>query len=373
MRIGIDCRMWNESGIGRYIRGLVRELSVLDKSNSYVLFGKVSDLKRETLGDNFEIVEADFGWYGLREQVVFPKLLGKSQLDLVHFPHFNVPVLFKGDFVVTIHDLLHQKYGMRRSSTRDALTYGLKKIGYGKVFGYAVGKAKKILVPSQFVKKDLEQFWKVDQEKIVVTTEGVDESFLKLAETTSREKVNNTLKRLGVGENYLFYVGNVHPHKNIEGLIAGFVKLRAKYPDLELVLAGKENFFWRRILKEAANVFGVRYLGYISDGELVCLLKGAKMLVEPSFEEGFGLPLLEAFACRCPVVSSLGGSLKEVGGGAAAYFDPKSLDQMVEVVERVLTDVSVAASMRKGGAERVKLYSWRKMAQQTLDVYKSVI
>ena len=114
MRIAIDGRLINESGIGRYIRNLLDNLAILDKENKYFILLKKRDLEKFNWGKNFEKVEADFGWYSATEQIKLPQILNKLNLDLTHFPHFNVPLLFRGKFIVTIHDLIHQHFAMKR-------------------------------------------------------------------------------------------------------------------------------------------------------------------------------------------------------------------------------------------------------------------
>lgn len=360
MKICIDARIYQESGVGRYIRNLVEELQKLDEKNKYFLLLLKKDY--DTLlyhNNNFSKVLAGFSWYGVKEQLKLPSLLASLKPDLVHFPHFNVPIFYQGRFVVTIHDLIHQHFAMKRATTLDPLTYKIKSIGYKKVFRNAIKNSVKILVPSNFVKNQLMEEWNMDGEKIIVTPEAVDEKILKI----SSQKLST---------NYIFYVGNAHPHKNVEGLIKAFLKLKENYPDLKLILAGHDHYFWQRIKKEFRDD-GIIYKGYVSDGELVALYKNALCFVMPSFEEGFGIPLLEAMACGCPVVSSNAGSLPEVGGDAAIYFNPHDIDDMVEKISKVLNDENLRKDLIIKGEKRFKKFSWERLAKQTLEVYSKCV
>lgn len=363
MRIGIDCRMWDESGIGRYLRNLVLNLAKMDRENSYFLFilRKNKDIR---LLDNFIKVEVDFGWYGASEQIKFPKIIKSYNLDLMHFPHFNIPFLYKGKFVVTIHDLIHQHHSTNRSSTLNPVFYRIKKLGYSKVFQQALIKSQKIITPSNFVKDQLVKEWGVSADKIKVTYEGVDEGLLNF----STKSLGNPLRFNGP---YLFYIGNAHPHKNLNKFINVFKKINQKYPHLKLVLSGKKNYFWERILKEIKGDDNVIYTDYVTDKDAVGLYKNALIFVMPSMEEGFGIPILEAMACGCPVTSSNAGSLKEVGGDAALYFNPKDESDMEEKIIKVLEDKKLRAELIKKGEKRVKDFSWEKTARQTLEVYKN--
>lgn len=361
MRIAIDARMYRESGIGRYIRNLLTQLQKLDFENEYFILLAKKDFENLEFRDNFKKVLANFRWYGLSEQIKMPKILHNLKADLVHFPHFNAPLLYQGKFIVTIHDLIHQHFQMRRATTHDPLIYNLKQWGYKKVFKNAINKSSKILVPSNYVKKMLINEWGMDSEKIVVTPEAVDDKLLTIIGKTSQVK-----------SPYIFYVGNAHPHKNVEGLIKAFLKLKEKYYDLKLVLSGHDHYFWQRIKKENQQE-GIVYTGYVDDEELVALYKNASCFVMPSFEEGFGIPLLEAFACGCPVVASDAGSLKEVGGDACIYFDPKNEKEMIGKISLLLDNENLRKDLIEKGKKRVKIFSWEKLAKQTLEVYQKCV
>ncbi len=371
MRIAIDGRLINESGIGRYIRNLLENLSEIDHKNEYFILLKPKDIEKFNFGDNFQKVEADFNWYSVTEQAKMPRLIESLNIDLAHFPHFNVPVFYKGKFVVTIHDLIHQHFKMKRATTLDPLTYKVKQFGYNKVFSFAVNKSSEILVPSQFVKSQLQKEWKVDSKKICVTTEGVDDSLLKLRDKRVKNIQNKLLEKINVKKPYIFYVGNAHPHKNVEALIKSFKNLKEDFPDLKLVLAGADHYFWRRI-KMAFTGEDIIYTGFVTDEVLAILFANAKAFAMPSLEEGFGIPVLESFACGCPVICSDIGSLKEVGGDACIYFDPKDSSDMTEKIKKVLKDEKLRKSMILKGEKRVKDFSWRKLAEETLQVYLSL-
>lgn len=357
MKIAIDARMYQQSGIGRYIRNLIEQLQKLDKQNEYLILLSKKDYDNLKFGQNFKKVLADIKWYGAAEQIKIPKILHKLNPDLVHFPHFNVPFLYQGKYIVTIHDLIHQHFQMRRSTRHDPFTYKIKQLGYKTIFKNAVLKAAKILVPSNYVKNLLVKEWRMEEKKIVVTPEAVDDKILTVVSKMS------TIK-----SPYLFYVGNAHPHKNVEGLIRAFLKLKQIHKSLKLVLSGGDHYFWQRVKKEFPDK-DIIYTGFVTDEELVSLYKNAEAFVMPSFEEGFGIPLLEAMAVGCPVVSSNAGSLSEVGGAAALYFDPKNQADMVSKISKVLDSENLRKDLIKKGQKRVKNFSWEKLAKQTLEVY----
>lgn len=370
MRIGIDARFWDESGIGRYLRNLIKNLSDIDKENEYIIFllNKNLDIN---LPSNFKKIEANFKWYGIDEQIKFPRLLNKYKVDLMHFPHFNVPLFYRGKFVVTIHDLIHQHFDMSRSTTLNPLVHSFKKMGYKKVFSSAINKSQKIITPSEYTKSLLNKEYLINPDKIFVTPEGVDDYILELIKSYKDEDFRYVNNKFNINSKYLFYVGNAHPHKNIERLIEVFNQINQEIPDIKLVLSGKNNYFWERVLKTTDNK-NVIFTGFITDEEMVSLYKNAEAFIMPSLEEGFGIPILEAFACGTPVVSSDAGSLEEVGGNAALFFNPNDALDMKAQILKVLNGKDLKLDLIKKGKERVKEFSWKKMAIKTVDLYNSI-
>lgn len=369
MRIGIDARLHNESGVGRYIRNLLLELGKLDKKNEYFVF-----LRRKYLGSlefekNFHPVEADFGWYGLEEQLKFPLLLYKYKLDLVHFPHFNVPLLYLKKFIVTIHDLIHQHSNMQRATTHGPIIFFFKKLGYKIAFKHALACSEQIITVSNFVKEQLIQECRVNRSKISVTYEAADDIFVSLSNRILKPDFKKVLQKFGITKNFIFYTGNAHPHKNVEGLIKCFLHLLQSH-NIQLVLSGSDHYFWKNV-REKYKHKNIVYTGFVSDNDLVMLYRAAKVYVVPSFEEGFGIPILEAMACGCPVVSSNAGSLPEVGGNACIYFNPKDPSDMAGKIALVLDDRDLRKELIVKGGKRYKTFSWGELARQTLKVYRS--
>ncbi len=370
MKIGIDGRMWDESGIGRYLRNLVGKLGKLDTKNEYFIFLLKKNIEID-FPKKFNKIEADFKWYGITEQIKFPRVIAEQKLDLMHFPHFNVPILYNRKFIVTIHDLIHQHFDLQKSSTHSIIFQQIKKFGYDKAFKHAVKKSQTILTPSDFVKHQIQTECYIPQEKIVVTPEGVEDNLLTIADKLREVDIRQVLNKFNINNMYLFYIGNAHPHKNLERLINVFSEIQKKYPSLQMVLSGKNSYFWARVLKQSLD--GVIYTGFITDIEMVALYKNALCFVMPSLEEGFGIPVLEAMALGTPVVSSNGGSLKEVGGDSAIYFDPSNEADMIKQISRVIGAGELRKELVQKGFKRVKDFSWEKMAKETLEVYESAL
>jgi glycosyltransferase involved in cell wall biosynthesis len=227
-KIGIDARFWSESGVGRYLRNLVFELAKIDQENTYYIFLLKKNLG-QNLPENFIQIEAEYKWYGFAEQFGFLKLLNKHDLDLMHFPHFNHPVFYKKKYVVTIHDLIHQHFQMKRVSTHGSMVYKIKHLAYDFALKRALKKSRHIITVSEYVKKELVEKLNVNRNKISVTYEAAEENIIELTKMINKTEISKTLKKFNINPPFIFYVGNAHPHKNVEGLIKTFLKLRKNY------------------------------------------------------------------------------------------------------------------------------------------------
>lgn len=372
MRIGIDARFYGPigKGLGRYTQKLIENLEKIDRENQYFIFLKKENFDDyESKNENFQKVLADFRWYTFEEQIKMPFLLRKYKLDLVHFPHFNVPILYFGKFFVTIHDLILLRFPTIRSSTLSPLKYRLKFLAYRMTISSAIYRAKKIIAVSNFTKEDiLEKYPKIKKEKISVTYEACDDFCF-----FNPKKYEELSLAYGIIKPYILYVGNVYPHKNPERLVYAMKDLKSKIPELNLVFVGGEDYFYRRLkeLVKKEELTNVIFSGFIPDYDLDAVFRNAFAYIRPSLHEGFELPGLEAMARGVPVIVSDYGCSREILGDSAHYFNGKSVSDIVRAIETVLKDKEVREELIERGYERVKKYSWKKMAKITLELYKN--
>lgn len=383
-RIGIDARFYGPvgKGLGRYTQEVVDNIIKLDTVNEYVIF-LTKDNFDEFKCDGVRVkkILADVRWYGFKEQLLMPGIIAKERVDLMHFPHFNVPWFYWGKFVVTVHDLILIKYPTVRATTLSPWLYWLKNLAYRITIWLAVWRAKKIITVSEFTKKDLVKYFGINKNKITVTYEGVA-NLAKGRETLfdlSDDKAE--LLRYNIDKPFLLYVGNVYPHKNLERLLEVFAQLyQTEDKNLQLVLVGKDDYFYKRLLARATalNLWQPRgfspvvFTGFVADEQLEVLFKRARAYVFPSLYEGFGLPPLEAMAKNCPVVSSNRSSLPEILGQAAVYFNPEDKIDMFNKIKAVIDGKSLREHLQQLGLEQVKKYSWWECARKTLEVYKEI-
>lgn len=360
------------AGIGRYVLNLVNELEKKKLENDfYILLRKEEFNNLNFKNPKIKKVKADIAHYGFKEQIVLPFLLARLKPDLVHFPHFNVCLLWFGRYVVTIHDLIKHESKGKKTTTRLKIFYWFKFLAYKLLVFSSIKRAKKIIVPSDYWKKKLAKDYSLSKEKIITTYEGAGE-FLKKHKKDSSGLI---LKKFKIDRAFVVYTGNLYPHKNIERLVKA-VELINKEKDLLLVIVCGRNVFWQRfkswLAKEKLGSF-VELLGFVEDKDLFSLYQKAKAFVFPSLLEGFGLPPLEAMAAGLPVVSSNATCLPEIYGNAAYYFNPLSVFDMAKSIEKIAFDKKIQEELKRKGAKQVKLYSWEKMAKETLRVYKEAL
>ncbi|MCD6109992.1 glycosyltransferase family 4 protein [bacterium] len=373
MKIGIDCRIYSSkfTGIGRYVYELIHRIAKLDKINTYVLFFNNPEfIKENDLPENFKKILIDAPIYSLKEQTVFLKTLNKEKLDLMHFTHFNAPIFYNKPSIVTIHDLTLSFYPGKKNRSL------LKRIGYNLTLKTVVKKAKKVITISQNSKQDLIKILKTPEEKIKVIYQGVGEEFKVINDQT---RIDKTLLKYNLKNPFLLYTGVWRSHKNVPRLIEAFHKIRTnfKVQNLKLAITGKEDPFYPEItntantLNEKENII---FTGLVNEDELIDLYNAADIYVFPSLYEGFGLPPLEAMACKTPVAVSQVSSIPEIcGKGNSVFFNPESADDIAQRVYALYKNKNLQAQLIKNGEERVKQFTWRSMAENTFNVYKSCL
>ena len=422
MRVGIDARFWGQAGPGRYVKNLVLALEKVDPENEYVVFLNLKGLKDyRPLGANFRKVRADIPWYSFAEQIELPLIFAREKLDLLHVPHYNIPIFYPGRIAITIHDLTIHRFSTARATTRWLPIYRLKRLAYYLVFFLAIKRAKIIFVPTEFVRKDLLEVYPwLSPEKILVTYEGAGKDLVDGKTRPSGKDGSFLSSEYGIRKPYLLYVGSMYPHKNLERLIEAFGLLAEEYEDLSLVLVGKRDFFQERLREKVrekgsfpqtptdvalSGVGPVRVQpslavgnglprpvgeprglnpferivfpafndpnGYVPDCDLAVIYRNALLFVFPSLSEGFGLPPLEAMSFGIPVAASRATCIPEVCGEAALYFNPEDTEDIARKMKSLISNPALRRDLIQKGFENLKRFSWEKTARGTLEGYKS--
>ena len=338
VQLAVDYRMHRSSGIGVYLRHIVRNL-IDDHGDSL----------RLTLLGGAPVEGASFRGFSspifsVAEQLRFPFVV-PGHADVLWSPNYNAPFVSRGKLVVTVHDVCHLAHP---EFFRSRL-----KAEYARVsFRNVARRAAAVICPSEFTAMEIERLVGIPRSRMTVIHSGLDRSWSAIRPGARPHDAP-----------YLLYVGNVKPHKNLSRLLSAFSALAARIPHSLVIVGRKEGLgTLDHDAMEIARRFGDRVVvtGEVSDDRLQAYYAHADLLVFPSLYEGFGFPPLEAMAAGVPVAASRAASIPEVCGDGAAYFDPTSVDEMSAVIERVLGDQALRLQLRERGRQRVDKFSWQQ-------------
>lgn len=370
MKILLDGRLYGleNAGLGRYLVNLVDQISKLDKSDEFVILLRKKYFNLLEFPKNWKKVLADFRHYSIKEQFEIPAIIRKQNPDLVHFPHFNVPLFCPKPFVVTIHDMLMHSQSGIEASTLNPFIYFFKRLGYKLIFRHAVLKSVRIIVPSETVKNEVSGFYRVNKNKITVTYEGSDPSI------KSEVSFDSLAKKFKINKPYFLYVGNAYPHKNLRLLVKAIVHLNELLKEkANLVIVSSRNVFLARLQKLVSQIKSDKYvkiLGHLEDNQLGTLYKNSEGFVFPSLSEGFGLPGLEAINSGTLLLVSDIPVFREVYPPNTFFFNPHDAFSIASGMKLVLeTGENKRLDIIRNSQDFIKRYSWAKMARETIDTY----
>lgn len=299
-----------------------------------------------------------------------------KNVDIVHYPYFEpffltLPVFSKNKKIVTVHDLTplvfpsHFKPGIRGN-----LKWQVQKL--------ALKNAKAIITDSESSKRDVIKYAGINSEKIKVVYLAAGEEFKVIQ--NSEFRIQNLRKKYSLPEKFILYVGDATWNKNLPRLIEAVSQINTPLVMVGKALIDKEidtqnrwNKDLVRVQEVASQNKNIFRLGFVSSKDLVALYNAATLFVMPSVYEGFGLPILEAMSCGCPVVASRGGSLAEVMGEAGKYVDPYDVESIAKGISEVLNSSDLQKDLSQKGIIQAKKFTWRKTADETMGVYKSLI
>jgi glycosyltransferase involved in cell wall biosynthesis len=372
MKVGIDGRAakwYRGTGIGTYTYQLISSLNEIDKINEYMLFMPESSNCDISFNRNFQIRNISEGnksnfW----DEVNIPNILMDKDIELYHVPQNGVglPVDKNCPFVITLHDVI--PYKMPETVGETFLRI------FNEEMPHIVSRCDGIITVSEFSKEDIAKAFNFPKEKIFVTHLAAENIYRPLDKKECSDLINS---RYGIDGDYILYVGGFSPRKNIVGLIEAFSKLKAKYKkDIKLVIAGKQGKSYS-IYKKRTQDLGVEdsviFPGFIEIEHLPHLYNASKLLVYPSFYEGFGLPPVEAMACGTPVITSNVTSIPEVLGDSAIFINPYDDDALCSSMYNVLSNAELSEHLTIKGLVRSSELSWNKTARDTLIAYSKII
>ena len=365
MRIGFDARAVPlRGGIGTYSSNILQQFA--DAGVEVVVFCEEEAKNTIPLADSFTFVSAHADPSGAAGRKSFRTQVRDSGVDLLHVPSPFAPTPCAVPLVSTIHDIAPFLYPT-------TLPFRMR-VRYKRQFRRTVEEARRIITVSRITYSALGVYAGVDQTKARVIHNGVSDSFKPV---TDAKVLAAARSRHSLPDRYVFWVGDFRPEKNLAFLIQAWARLRERSDDLPvLVLAGRQRGEYRSIQEEVRKhglEDAVLFSGFIPDDDLPAVYSAASVFVFPSLYEGFGLPPLEAMACGTPCVVSNSSSLPEVTGTAALLFNPTSKEGFVECMQRVLTEPKMTETLREAGLRQAGLFSWKRAADETLEVYREAL
>lgn len=362
MIVGLDARKLRDGGIGTYIRGLLGALAEAPRGHEFVALVDPADQGSVARADGrVREVPVRAGKYGFGEHVVVPRSARRAGVELLHEPHYTLPLGWRGPAVVTIHDLIHVRFP--QFFPAGAALYARA------MAGLAVRRARLVLTDSEDARNDVVELLGAHPGDVRVIPLGVSPVFARRAP----DEIATCLEKRSLPTGYLLYVGARKPHKNLPLLFEALARIRATERP-PLVLSGAP---WgagdplARLAGRLGLAGVVHFAGDLRDEQaLACVYSGAALYVQPALTEGFGLPPLEAMACGTPVLSSNGGALPESTGDAAELLPPRDPDAWALTITALLGDTARRAELVRRGIVRSRLFTWERTAERTMAIYE---
>ena len=389
MRIGVDVCCWsNNRGFGRFTRELLQTLISVDQKNEYIFFVDKDTAAMNEFPERVEVVVAQTsiaptkaasasGRRSLRDVWALSRLVMKQDLDIFFFPavYSYFPIYTKGKIIVTVHDIIAELY--------PELVFPEKKLNlFWKLKQYLANRqAHLILTVSEYSRQQIINYFKIPESCVRAITEAPGAIFTPLPHNKAMWQALNKYQ-LSSKQRFILHVGGISPHKNLATLVEVYGQLikNPNYSDVKLVLVGdyKGDSFYTNYnaLKQQIDKLGlgdmIIFTGFIQDQELAYLYNAALFLVFPSFQEGFGLPAVEAMACGIPVAASNKGSLPEIIGEGGCFFDPYNSAEMLDIIQNLICNDTLRGKMGQCGLLRSEQFSWDRAARQMLSIFNEL-
>jgi len=363
MLIGIEAERANtaqKTGVEHYAKQLIEHLAKIDNDNRYVLYLRTRPQAwLLALPDNFTIKVMPFPLFWTQLRISWEMLV--HPVDVLFIPASAMPFVHPRRSISAIHDLAWDFFP--ETYTKFILYYSIFVTWFVAKF------SSRLIAVSQATKNDIVKKYHISSDKVSVIYHGYEVANQPICQSA------NLPESLNLPEKYVLFLSTLQPRKNLEGLIDAFKLLKSEHPELphKLVVVGKPGWKYQGILENInQNRDNVVYLNYVSDKDRLAILRRSELLVLPSFYEGFGMQILEAFAANVPVATSNISSMPEVAADAAVYFDPKNILEIKNAMMHVLLDKSLADNLREKGKIRLKDFSWEKCARETLEVLTKI-
>lgn len=362
IQVLLDMRLTDKVGIGRYGWNLTTELPrVAPDLKVSVLYAGPT-----VVPDGVRVIRRDIPYYSVQEQFRLPSLLRDVRPDILHSPHFLLPVLpSRTALISTIHDVAYL------ASDSD-LTSRAARAYYRTMMSICAYRADQVITDSEFCRQEVHRYLRVPMPKIQVIHLAPASVFVPQTD----QQIRTVTQRHGLADRpYFLYAGIIRARKNLSRVLQAFAQVRSSQPDLAFVIAGPSTEPERRSLVAnlpESSITAISFLGKLKDDDLAGLMAGSLAFVYVSLYEGFGLPILEAMAVGTPVITSDRTSMPEIAGQAACLVSPTDVDAIAQALVTIARENALRQRLRDLGLARAQSFSWPRVARETADVYRRV-
>lgn len=379
MRIGIEGQRLfrtKKHGMDMVALELIKELQLIDKQNEYFIYVK-PDVDNTCIpaSSNFNIIELDGGAYPAWEQFTLPKRAKADGCDLLHCTSNTAPTNPGMPLVVTLHDIIYMEksyFGILNDKGTPYQKFG--NVYRRWVVPKVVRKSDVLITVSEFEKKRIDSFFKLDGSKTRAVYNGVSNHFVPVDD---EQILKATKEKYGLPERFFFFLGNTDPKKNTKGALKAFSDFRKQNKDdYKLVMLDYDETALMKLLDEIGDTDLRQHIiltGYVVNTDLPAIYSLCSVFLYPSLRESFGIPMLEAMRSGAPVITSNTSSMPEVSGGAGLIIDPFNPDEITAAMLKLHDNATLKNELREKGFVQAQKFSWKAMAEHVLKIYNEVV
>lgn len=373
MKIGIEAqRIFRKKkhGMDMVALELIKQLQKIDDNNEYFIFvNDTEDISALPLKENFNVIKVKQSLYPIWEQFYLPQAINQFNIDLLHFTSNTAPISINKPLVLTLHDIIYlEKWNFTQGTSYQITGNLYRRWNVPKV----VKKANHIITVSDFEKNRISEYFKLASSQISTVYNGVGAHFKRI---TDKEVLNKCKEKYQLPENYIFFLGNTDPKKNVIGVLKALSILKKNNRlNSKLLMLDIDRNFLSSLMKQINDetlLEDIVFCGYVPNSDLPAIYSQANIFLYPSLRESFGIPLLEAMACGIPVITSNTSSMPEVAANAAVYVDPFNENEIADAIFNLENDKQKQSELIANGINRVNAFTWQNNAKHTIDIYKN--
>lgn len=376
MKIAIDAHnLENEqTGVARYLLNMLNVWRNRNDNHQYILYFQNKIPANEILNSHKFIKKIVKNSLGIKSNALwqhftFPKALKKNNIDILFSPSYISPLFYKGKLAIVLHDICYEAHPEWFSPVNRFLLKEISK--------YSAKKANIVFTVSEYSKKEIVKYYKVDKEKIFVIYNAADPHFSNIE---NQSLLSTVKEKYQIKNKFIFFIGSIFNRRYISELLQAFKKIRNNYPQFQLLLIGKNHTYpfidIERQVQDINILFkdtAIIQQDFIkNDDDLNLLYNAATATIYLSEYEGYGLPLIESMTCSTPVITNSETSLPEIGQNAVLYVDPKSPRDIAAGIEKIILDQNLVKSLREKGIKRSQDFSWEESAKVTIKIIENI-